>query len=135
MGDRNTIDDSGDPQKVYEALHSTGGHDVRDANNHHGISHTFLGFSYDNYKTNLEHRPESPRHTTADFISSSMDAKRSFHDPAGITNTGLVSVSDRASLEEIAHTTRRYASDHAAIGADLPIAQLKRGKSGSSRSS
>lgn len=125
MGDRNAINDTESPERVYEAL-TTIGHDVRDVGDHRGPSHTFLGFNYDHFQTKLEHRPESPRHSIPDLMVSDMDAKKSFHEPGGFdpaTKT-LVGMNPKL-LEQCLEQGKRFiASDHALVGADFAKATV-----------
>jgi hypothetical protein len=125
-GDRNLIPTKDDneqynPHTVYDELTKHGKNIIQDGDNHYGPSTTWIGFTYDEYKNEVNDSGEFADPNKLDVIVSNLDSTCSFHhhgafDPIEFR---LLPLTDSLTEE---HTKQRYfASDHALIGADLVL--------------
>ena len=97
-----------------------GAHDIRDHEvlKHYGTATTFLGFSYDTHKHNLN---EDTKPSVLDVIVSTLNPTISFSHPGGfLPGRGLISLSDYdGEVTEILDSGRYFASDHTLLGGDF----------------
>ncbi len=124
---RNTDTEDSNPELAYRDFVKYG-HDMRDANNHYGISTSWIGFSYElpNIKNNINERKDAKDigdfidNTVLDLIISNMPAEDSFHlHGAFDLNLGLLPITE--DLNTSFNDNRLFSSDHALIGADFNL--------------
>jgi tetratricopeptide (TPR) repeat protein len=128
-GDRNIVPSDSDndvdnPLSAYMVL-AAGASDIRGHGPHYGISTTWLGFSYDKFKTELDKKSKSD-HNVLDVMISNMKTINSFFHPGGYDlsrgeENPIIPLSEyaQAAVVEFLNSERCFASDHALIGADF----------------
>lgn len=127
-GDRNLIpvnNDRSSPDEVYKEFLKYG-YDIRNSDNHFGISTSWIGFTYDQYCNKIKISADEPNDfqddTVLDLMISSMRADASFHlhGAFGLSDDGgyLLPLTGELSENQIS-----FVSDHALIGADFQLPQ------------
>lgn len=122
-GDRNLIPDGieGSQNQAYQALRQ-GAYDIRDCNNHFGISTTWLGFIYDKFRNILKTENDSTDFkdkSVLDIMVSNIKPEISFHLHGAFVEDALLPLTGQMSLEH--NDNPAYTSDHALIGADFEM--------------
>lgn len=118
--DRNLIFRDTDGEYTTSAIHKElikDCHDSQEAKHHYGPALTWLGFSYDSFKTPLS---DASQWQTLDTIMSSVRPLNSFCHPGALVDGQLLSLEKYPDALKDLDEQRAFASDHCLIGVDLP---------------